>query len=154
MEQIIATVLFICISYINNKRSLLRCQSKTTLTNRGWSACAHTCIAFYIMSLLTERYGFLLNKYLTLITSAEREVKDSRRSGMFQAASECPEVASELVRDIFEFFHLLIFILSGERNNYYFWLSPGFDPGSRVIRQNRKERFPTVSNKHSLQSGL
>ena len=106
------------------------------------------------MSLLTERYGFLLNKYLTLITSAEREVKDSRRSGMFQAASECPEVASELVRDIFEFFHLLIFILSGERNNYYFWLSPGFDPGSRVIRQNRKERFPTVSNKHSLQSGL
>ena len=40
MEQIIATVLFICISSINNKRSLLRFQSTTAPTNRGWSACA------------------------------------------------------------------------------------------------------------------
>ena len=46
-----------------------------------------------------------------IITSAKREVKDSRSSGMFQSChfgtSECPEVASELVRDIFEFFDLL-----------------------------------------------
>ena len=40
LEQIIATVLFICISSINNKRSLLRFQSTTAPTNRGWSACA------------------------------------------------------------------------------------------------------------------
>ena len=41
------------------------------------------------------------------ITSAEREVKDKRSSGVFQSCtggpevtSECPVVASELVRDI------------------------------------------------------
>ena len=39
LEQIIATVLFICISSINNKRSLLRFQSTMAPTNRGWSAC-------------------------------------------------------------------------------------------------------------------
>ena len=39
LEQLIATVLFICISSINNKRSLLRFQSTTAPTNRGWSAC-------------------------------------------------------------------------------------------------------------------
>ena len=42
------------------------------------------------------------------ITSAEREVKDSCSSGMFQSCnfrtSECPEVASTLVRGIFEWF--------------------------------------------------
>ena len=37
LEQIIATVLFICISSINNKRMLLRFQSTTAPTNR--SAC-------------------------------------------------------------------------------------------------------------------
>ena len=43
-----------------------------------------------------------------IITSAEREVKDSFSSGMFQSCnfgtSECPEVASALVRGIFELF--------------------------------------------------
>ena len=39
LEQIIATVLFLCISSINNKRSSLRFQSTTAPTNRGWSAC-------------------------------------------------------------------------------------------------------------------
>ena len=39
LEQIIITVLFICISSINNKKSLLRFQSTTAPTNRGWSAC-------------------------------------------------------------------------------------------------------------------
>ena len=38
LEQIISTVLFVCISSINNKRSLLRFQSTTAATNRGWSA--------------------------------------------------------------------------------------------------------------------
>ena len=42
LEQIIATVLFICISSINNKRSLLRFQSTTAPTNRGCSACDDT----------------------------------------------------------------------------------------------------------------
>ena len=42
VEQIIATVLFICISSINNKRSLLRLQWTTAPTNRGWSACAES----------------------------------------------------------------------------------------------------------------
>ena len=49
LEQIIATVLFICISSINNKRSLLRFQSTTAPTNRGWSACVAT---FWAMSLV------------------------------------------------------------------------------------------------------
>ena len=44
LEQIIATVLFLCISSINNKRSSLRFQSTTAPTNRGWSACADTTI--------------------------------------------------------------------------------------------------------------
>ena len=44
LEQIIATVLFICISSITNKRSLLRFQSTTAPTNRGWSACGSTCL--------------------------------------------------------------------------------------------------------------
>ena len=42
LEQIIAAVLFICISSINNKRSLLIFQSTTAPTYRGWSACALT----------------------------------------------------------------------------------------------------------------
>ena len=41
LEQIIAAVLFTCISSINNKRSLLRFQSTTAPTNRGWSACGN-----------------------------------------------------------------------------------------------------------------
>ena len=45
LEQIIATVLFICISSINNKRSLLRFQSTTAPINRGWSACGTTASA-------------------------------------------------------------------------------------------------------------
>ena len=42
LEQIIATVLFLCISSINNKRSSLRFQSTMAPTNRGWSACGLT----------------------------------------------------------------------------------------------------------------
>ena len=42
IPQIIATVLFTCISSINNKRSLLRFQSTTAPTNRGWSACDYS----------------------------------------------------------------------------------------------------------------
>ena len=45
LEQIIATVLFISISSINNKRSLLIFQSTTAPTNRGWSACGTTASA-------------------------------------------------------------------------------------------------------------
>ena len=41
-----------------------------------------------------------------LITSAEREVKYVFASGGPEVASECPELATELVRDIFEFFDL------------------------------------------------
>ena len=51
--------------------------------------------------------------YKYFITSAEGEVKDSRSSGIYkvasggsEVASKCPEVLSELVRDIFEFFDL------------------------------------------------
>ena len=47
-------------------------------------------------------------KINNFITSAEGEVKDSCSSGMFQtcnfATSERPEVASALVRGIFELF--------------------------------------------------
>ena len=46
-------------------------------------------------------------------------MKDSRSSGMFQSCnfgtSECPDMASELVRDIFEFFDLFF---QGKKNNY------------------------------------
>ena len=51
LEQIIATVLFICISSINNKRSLLRFQSITAPTNRGWSACGGANLFFFSQSL-------------------------------------------------------------------------------------------------------
>ena len=44
-----------------------------------------------------------------LATSAEREVKDSRQE-CFKEAPECPEVASELVPDIFEFLDLFLFL--------------------------------------------
>ena len=48
LEQIIATVLFLCISSINNKRSLLRFQSTTPPTYRGWSACEQNiCFVSY-----------------------------------------------------------------------------------------------------------
>ena len=49
-----------------------------------------------------------------LVTSAELKVKDSLHvQECFKVASECPEVPSELVRDIFEFFDLffLLFII-------------------------------------------
>ena len=46
LEQIIATVMFICIFSTNNKRSMLRFQSTTVPTNRGWSTCAVTGIKF------------------------------------------------------------------------------------------------------------
>ena len=55
LEQIIATVLFICISSINNKRSLLRFQSTTVPTNRRWSACGATAM---IESLRTTQIAF------------------------------------------------------------------------------------------------
>ena len=59
---------------------------------------------------------------------AERELKDSCSSGKVtfggpEVASECPENASELVRDVFECFDLLFQkkeIVMG-RNNYYLW---------------------------------
>ena len=40
LEQIIATVVFICIFSTNDKRSMLRFQSTTAPTKRGWSTCA------------------------------------------------------------------------------------------------------------------
>ena len=42
MQQIIATVLLICIFSIKNKRALLRFQSTMAPNNRGWSACVQT----------------------------------------------------------------------------------------------------------------
>ena len=58
----------------------------------------------------------LRNVPMLLFTSEEGEVKDSRSSGIFQSCnfgtSECPEVASELVRDIFEF---LIYSFRGKK---------------------------------------
>ena len=46
------------------------------------------------------------------VTLAEREVKDSCSSGMFQSCnfgtSECPKVASALVRGIFELFDVFL----------------------------------------------
>ena len=51
--------------------------------------------------------------FFKFITSAEREVKNSRAQECFkvafggpEVASKCPKVAAELVRDIFEFFDL------------------------------------------------
>ena len=64
LEQIIATVLFIYISSINNKRSLLRFQSTTPPTNRGWSACGVTLCypvlpCYPLLPCLTLRYPLL-----------------------------------------------------------------------------------------------
>ena len=66
---------------------------------------------------------FRLKRFLAcFVTSAEREVNDSRREECFKVASGGPEVASELFRDLFEFFDL--FFQAKEiimRTNYFFW---------------------------------
>ena len=64
LEQIIATVLFIYISSINNQRSLLRFQSTTPPTNRVWSACGVTLCypvlpCYPLLPCLTLRYPLL-----------------------------------------------------------------------------------------------
>ena len=73
-------------------------------------------------------------------------MKDSRSSGMFQSCnfgtSECPDMASELVRDIFELFDLFFqekeiimrkyyFWKKQRINNYYFWLAQDLNRLSR-----------------------
>ena len=45
-----------------------------------------------------------------IITSAERKVKDCDAQECFKVAFGCPEFASQLVRDIFEFFDLFLFL--------------------------------------------
>ena len=65
LEQIIITVLFICISSINNKRSLLRFQSTTAPTNRGWSACAETVksrVPSLLISMKSLRFSSRLSR--------------------------------------------------------------------------------------------
>ena len=56
-------------------------------------------------------------------TLAEREVKDSCSSGMFQSCnfgtSECPKVASALVRGIFELFDVFLPKEIIMRSKYY-----------------------------------
>ena len=66
--------------------------------------------------------------FLKFITSAEREVKNSRAQECFkvafggpEVASKCPKVASELVRDIFEFFDLFLQGKEIIMRKYYFW---------------------------------
>ena len=60
LEQIIATVLLICISSINNKRSLLRFQSTTAPTNRGWSACGWRSNVGSSAPVCTQSEAYLL----------------------------------------------------------------------------------------------
>ena len=66
-----------------------------------------------------------ISRCLEVMISAGREVKDSRSSEMFQSCnfgtSECAEVASELVRDIFEFFDLFFQGKEIIMRKYYFW---------------------------------
>ena len=45
-----------------------------------------------------------------IITSAEREVKDCDTQECFKVAFGCPKFASQLVRDIVEFFDLFLFL--------------------------------------------
>ena len=68
LEQIIATVLFICFSSVNNKRSLLRFQSTTAPTNRGWSACDTSRFDMNSSSEITQKFGLLQINF-----AAERE---------------------------------------------------------------------------------
>ena len=60
---------------------------------------------------------------LEVFNSAECELKDLRCSAMFQlkVTFGCPEVASELVRDIFEFFDLFFQGKEIIMTKYYFW---------------------------------
>ena len=61
----------------------------------------------------------------SIFTSAKREVKDLRSLGMFQSCnfgtSECPEVATELVRDICELFDLFFQGKEVIMRKYYLW---------------------------------
>ena len=68
LEQIIATILFICFSSVNNKRSLLRFQSTTAPTNRGWSACDTSRFDMNSSSEITQKFGLLQINF-----AAERE---------------------------------------------------------------------------------
>ena len=68
LEQIIATVLFICFSSVNNKRSLLRFQSTMAPTNRGWSACDTSRFDMNSSSEITQKFGLLQINF-----AAERE---------------------------------------------------------------------------------
>ena len=60
LEQIIATVLLICISSVNNKISLLRFQSTTAPTNRGWSACGWRSNVGSSAPVCTQSEAYLL----------------------------------------------------------------------------------------------
>ena len=71
--------MFICISSINNKRSLLRFQSTTAPTNRGWSACAHTkSLIFSTVACNATPARHLC--YVNYITTFSRKVSLGRLS--------------------------------------------------------------------------
>ena len=81
---------------------------------------------------------FFRRKEIIISISAECEVKDSKRSGTGfkvefgcpDVASESPEVASELVRDIFEIWCILIFIYY---SGWKYWLQKYFTENIEAI---------------------
>ena len=69
---------------------------------------------------LVAWFGFLRFVTPGIISSADRELKDSRCSWMFQTCIRMSRSASELVRDIFEFFDLFFKGKEIIMRKYYF----------------------------------
>ena len=77
------------------------------------------------LSALKQRLKFAAFAFGSLVTKdsfyfSESEEKDSRCSGMFQRCIRMHEVASELVREIFEFFDLFFQKKEIIMRKYYF----------------------------------
>ena len=77
-----------------------------------------------------------------LVTSAECEVKDSHAQECLKVDLECPEVASEQVRNIFQFFDLLLFLfIILARNTDY-----------KSVLQKTLKQFGLVASKYERKS--
>ena len=79
-----------------------------------------------LITFFSKRIPFIVFAILLLRRSAKLRIRAAQECSKFafgypEVASECPEVASELVGDIFEFFDLFFQGKETIRRKYYFW---------------------------------
>ena len=100
LEQIIGTVLFICISSINNKRSLLRLKSTTASTNRGWSAYGlEDKFLFYFFAAfsITKKERKTAHRHVFLRMVGEVEMSCNWFGSVFIINLNIPKVFAETI---------------------------------------------------------